>query len=601
LLVAAPAIGLLGGAVLAIRLMPRLAELLERLFARGRGLIAVLGGRQVARRPLRYTRAALLLILAAALGTFASAHAATWTRSQADQATWTAGADVSSRPARAGDAGWALGSEIAPSRGHGGHGRAGDRRPRAQSPTRRWSRSTARRWPTSCASARTRPRGRAGPPATWARRGGDAESRSGRHAAARGHVDLSGRSRLRARPGRPPGLIATAVIADGDGRSRIPSEPGPLGVEARGSSAADGRGWLAGADVARAPGRTRPRDVDLGPRRVCGAGHLVVAGRREPRRRGDADAARPAAAGSPRWTLDQAGTLVEFDRGRVSASLAFDALFPFATNTWRLIAAAGDAGADPRPSPARVPGTDGSPRRRPAPTTLLGVPVSSTSSGGSTPCRRSTGQAVRAGRPALSSPRGQRPRHRDGHRRVVAGRRARPGPGGGGGRRGRADRRRAGRRRTTVAADLSGDPLGLGDRHPRLGSLAALVFASIGFLVSATVSTTERMGELALLKALGLAPHQLLVWLSLESIGLLVTGLVAGTLLGLLLAWLVLPFATLTASGEPPVPAPTVVVPIEAAVPTAILATILVVATVILIRRQLPTARTSAVLRARDE
>ena len=94
LLVAAPAIGLLAGAVIAIRLVPRLAELAERLLARGRGLVPALAGRQIARRPLRYTRAALLLILAAALGTFASAHAATWTRSQGDQAAYAAGADV---------------------------------------------------------------------------------------------------------------------------------------------------------------------------------------------------------------------------------------------------------------------------------------------------------------------------------------------------------------------------------------------------------------------------------------------------------------------------------------------------------------------------
>ncbi|MBA2720309.1 MAG: ABC transporter permease, partial [Chloroflexi bacterium] len=68
LLVAAPAIGLVGGAVLALRVVPRIAELGERLLVRGRGLVGSLGGRQLARRPLRYTRAALLLMLAAALG-----------------------------------------------------------------------------------------------------------------------------------------------------------------------------------------------------------------------------------------------------------------------------------------------------------------------------------------------------------------------------------------------------------------------------------------------------------------------------------------------------------------------------------------------------
>ena len=44
LLVAAPAIGLLAGAVLAIRIVPRLAELAERVLGRGRGLVPALGG-----------------------------------------------------------------------------------------------------------------------------------------------------------------------------------------------------------------------------------------------------------------------------------------------------------------------------------------------------------------------------------------------------------------------------------------------------------------------------------------------------------------------------------------------------------------------------
>ena len=113
------------------------------------------------------------------------------------------------------------------------------------------------------------------------------------------------------------------------------------------------------------------------------------------------------------------------------------------------------------------------------------------------------------------------------------------------------------------------DPLGLGVIGILgLGSLAALVFAAIGFLVSVSVSTTERLGELALLKALGLAPRQLLAWLSVENVALLVVGLVVGVLLGLLLAWLALPFATLTPRARRPCPAPVVVVPLEALLPT---------------------------------
>src|SRR5690606_7677936 len=73
-------------------------------------LVAPLGARQLARRPLRYTRSALLLMLAAALGTFAGAYAGTWTQSQADQAAYRTAAEVRVTVARFPDLpDWALG------------------------------------------------------------------------------------------------------------------------------------------------------------------------------------------------------------------------------------------------------------------------------------------------------------------------------------------------------------------------------------------------------------------------------------------------------------------------------------------------------------
>jgi hypothetical protein len=98
LLVAAPAIGLLAGAVVALRLLPLLAGLIERATSRGRGLVSSLGARQLARRPLRYTRAALLLILAMSMGVFAVSYTHTWTASQVDQAGFQVGADVRVEP-----------------------------------------------------------------------------------------------------------------------------------------------------------------------------------------------------------------------------------------------------------------------------------------------------------------------------------------------------------------------------------------------------------------------------------------------------------------------------------------------------------------------
>jgi FtsX-like permease family len=100
LLVAAPAIGLLAGSVVALRIVPLLASLAERVTARGRHLVGSLGSRQLARRPLRYTRAALLLMLAMSMGVFAVSYTSTWTASQADQADFRVGADLRVTPVR---------------------------------------------------------------------------------------------------------------------------------------------------------------------------------------------------------------------------------------------------------------------------------------------------------------------------------------------------------------------------------------------------------------------------------------------------------------------------------------------------------------------
>jgi ABC-type lipoprotein release transport system permease subunit len=100
LLVAAPAIGLIAGGVLALRVLPLLAQAAETAVSRGRDLVGSLGSRQLARRPLRYTRSALLLMLAMSMGVFALSYAATWSVSQRDQAAYQAGADARVLPGR---------------------------------------------------------------------------------------------------------------------------------------------------------------------------------------------------------------------------------------------------------------------------------------------------------------------------------------------------------------------------------------------------------------------------------------------------------------------------------------------------------------------
>ncbi|MFW6075188.1 MAG: FtsX-like permease family protein, partial [Chloroflexota bacterium] len=98
LLVSAPALGLLAGAVAALRTIPLMARIAERITTRSDGAIPVLSAWQVARRPMRYARSALLLMLAIGIGLFAVSYSETWRVSQADQAAFQIGADLRVRP-----------------------------------------------------------------------------------------------------------------------------------------------------------------------------------------------------------------------------------------------------------------------------------------------------------------------------------------------------------------------------------------------------------------------------------------------------------------------------------------------------------------------
>lgn len=100
LLVVAPAMGLLAGAVLALRVIPMLARVAERIASSGRSTVSALSAWQVARRPVRYARSALLLIMAIGIGFFAATYSTTWLQSQEDQAAFQVGADVNLAPNR---------------------------------------------------------------------------------------------------------------------------------------------------------------------------------------------------------------------------------------------------------------------------------------------------------------------------------------------------------------------------------------------------------------------------------------------------------------------------------------------------------------------
>ncbi len=94
LLVTAPALALLAGTVLTLRLLPPAAKLAERRAARSRGLPSALAGWQFSRRPLRGAGPVLLLVLSVAMGMLAIGQSASWNRSQSDQADFGSGASV---------------------------------------------------------------------------------------------------------------------------------------------------------------------------------------------------------------------------------------------------------------------------------------------------------------------------------------------------------------------------------------------------------------------------------------------------------------------------------------------------------------------------
>ncbi|MEU8266493.1 ABC transporter permease [Sphaerisporangium sp. NPDC049002] len=94
LIVTGPALALLCGGMLGLRLVPRVSRIVERFTSPRPSLAPALGAWQVSRRPTRYSGPALLLTMAVAIGVVSLATSATWRTSQVDQARHQAGADL---------------------------------------------------------------------------------------------------------------------------------------------------------------------------------------------------------------------------------------------------------------------------------------------------------------------------------------------------------------------------------------------------------------------------------------------------------------------------------------------------------------------------
>jgi hypothetical protein len=94
ILVTAPVLALTAAAVLMLRVLPLVARIGDRAAVRRRDLTAAVAAWQISRRPVRQAGPVLLAVLAVATSVIAFAEWSTWQRSVQDQASFTTGADL---------------------------------------------------------------------------------------------------------------------------------------------------------------------------------------------------------------------------------------------------------------------------------------------------------------------------------------------------------------------------------------------------------------------------------------------------------------------------------------------------------------------------
>jgi hypothetical protein len=106
-----------------------------------------------------------------------------------------------------------------------------------------------------------------------------------------------------------------------------------------------------------------------------------------------------------------------------------------------------------------------------------------------------------------------------------------------------------------IEAALLADPLSTVPQQALLAvAIAAAVLAITGFCVSIAAGVRQRRAENALLAALGVPPRAAAAQLCLEKLMLSVPSAVAGLVLGVVLAELLVPAITLTAAATTPIP-----------------------------------------------
>lgn len=569
LLVAAPALGLLAGAVLSLRVVPAAAALAERVTAPARGLVAPLGTRQLSRRPHRYARSALLLTLALAIGLFASAYGDTWLRSQEDRAAYEAGAAVRVTPdERTGSL-----PPAALARAYAGIAGVRAALPVVSGPLD---------LPGSSEAANL--------VAVDAARAG-AAVRLRRDLASRPLADLLGplaarRPRLAVLP--LPGEPRQVELAARLEVERLPTDPARVPVrflaDLRPSLAlvlrdADGLLYRLPAGTPSADRKLHRFVVEIGAR---GSPHypldlvsleFQVRPQFQRPRTGRLTIEWISSHGGTReapWVVDVGGgqglrfaadvhgvrsggaslLSLEFTSGATgsffeSAPITFTATpgrsaVPAAIPalvTDRFLETTGAEVGDAVPL-----GPDGP--RLVSVASVRGFPPLPPTTGGAVVDLQTwlASRYLRDG--AISEPDQWWIDAAPGRARAVARRLAAP-----------PFSSREVVDREGTARRLTRDPVALGITGAlSLGFVAAALFAVVGFAVSTAVSAAERRTEFAVLRSLGLSPRQLSGWLALEGGLTAVVALAGGIALGALVAWLVLPFVSLAGEGGRPFP-----------------------------------------------
>ena len=581
LLVAAPALGLLAGALLSLRVVPAAARLIERAATTARGLVTPLGARELARRPSRYASAAVLLTLAVAIGLFASSYSSTWLRSQEDRAVYDSGADIRVLPDERTGSIPAL--QLAGA--YAGLDGVGTALPVVEHPLEISGGEPATLIAVDAARAAqivdvrpdlvgnrtlaelTAPLDRGVELATTELPGEPSVLEISASAAVERLEDGSTVFGFRRRA-TPP--TVAVVLQDGQGL---------LHRLQAGRLAADGRPHRLVVSLEGTGGVGRPAyplslvAVELGIVAAFGdsrRGTFTVE-----RISGDGS---PAAAEEARWVVEpsalqdaMSSPKVLSVRSGADPMLAYD----FATG------ASGDFGEtavtfSARPGPAEAPetipalvtdsfldrtGTEVGgavalgperPRLQVA-EAVHELPTLPPEQGGALVDLRTylatmylrTGEVSKAGEWLVDAAAGR-------ERELAEQLRAPP------------FSSNEVVDRLGVEDRLTRDPVALGISGAlALGFVAAAVFAVVGFAVSAAVSTAERTTEFAVLRSLGLSERQLSGWLALEGGLTAAFALVGGLTLGALVAWLVLPFVSLAGEGGRPFPEVIVELPWE--------------------------------------